>query len=193
MTPFLALQLATQAHLGQVDKLGNDYISHPTRVAAKFDDPDLQSVSYMHDVLEDSSVTEEELRELFSPHVVDAVVAITKKERQHYADYLKQVKANEMALAVKLADIDDNVNRLDQLTDLETKERLSGKYQHALRVLLDESDSDKSTAITSPQEIVSTVSLPKDYGTLKWWQDVEDESFDKMVRRDKEQNSQSKI
>ena len=134
--PSLALQIATQVHLGQVDKLGNDYIAHPTRVAAKFaGNPDLQAISYMHDVLEDSTVTEEYLRKLFSSHIVDAVVVLTKKEGQPYNEYLKQVKSNEMALAVKLADVEDNVSRLDQLTDLETKERLTEKYKLALKVL----------------------------------------------------------
>ena len=136
--PSLALKIATQAHRGQVDKLGNDYITHPTRVAAKFvDDPDLQAISYMHDILEDSTVTEEDLRKLFSSHIVDAVVVLTKKEGQPYEEYLKQVKANEMALAVKLADVEDNMSRLDQLTDLETRGRLTKKYQHALKVLND--------------------------------------------------------
>ncbi len=137
MTPSLALQIATQAHRGQVDKLGNDYITHPTRVAAKFvDDPDLQSVSYLHDILEDCAVTEEDLRELFPARVVDAVVALTKIDGQSYDEYLKQVKANEMALAVKLADIEDNVSRLEQLTDPATKGRLAEKYQYALKILI---------------------------------------------------------
>ncbi len=136
MAPSLALQFATQAHRGQVDKLGNDYITHPTRVAAKFiDDPDLQSVSYLHDVLEDCAVTEQDLRELFPARIVDAVVALTKRDGQSYDECLKQVKANEMALAVKLADIEDNASRLDQLTDSATKERLSKKYRYALQVL----------------------------------------------------------
>jgi (p)ppGpp synthase/HD superfamily hydrolase len=139
MKPSLALKIATQAHLGQVDKLGNDYITHPTRVAAKFaGDHDLQSVSFLHDVLEDSTVTKEALRKMFPSHIVDAVVVLTKKGGQTYGDYLKQVKANEMALAVKLADIEDNMSRLDQLTDLETRGRLTKKYQHALKVLVDE-------------------------------------------------------
>ena len=137
MTPSLALQIATQAHRGQVDKLGNDYITHPTRVAAKFvDDSDLQSISFLHDVLEDCAVTEEDLREMFTTQVVDAVVAITKRDGQSYDDYLKQVKENEMALAVKLADIEDNVSRLEQLTDLVTKGRLAEKYQYALKMLI---------------------------------------------------------
>lgn len=139
MTPALALEIATRAHHGQVDKLGNDYINHPTRIAAKFvDDPDLQSISFLHDVLEDSEVTEEELRELFSARVVDAVVAMTKMDGQSDHDYLKQVKTNEMALAVKLVDLEDNVSRLDQLTDSVTKVRLTEKYQNALRLLADE-------------------------------------------------------
>ena len=138
MTLSLALRIATEAHLGQVDKLGKDYIDHPARIAATFvDNPDLQSISFLHDVLEDSAVTEEYLRELFPDHIVDAVVAITKQDGQTYDDYLKHVRAKEMSLAVKLADIEDNVSRLGQLTDAATRERLSVKYQHALRVLLD--------------------------------------------------------
>ena len=136
MTPALALEIATRAHHGQEDKLGNDYINHPTRIAAKFvDDPDLQSISFLHDVLEDSEVTEEDLRKLFSSHIVDAVVAMTKRDVQSYDEYLKQVKANEMALAVKLADVEDNMSRLDQLTDLETRRRLTEKYERALEML----------------------------------------------------------
>ena len=140
----LALRIATQAHLGQVDKLGNDYIGHPIRIAETFpDNSDLQSISYLHDVLEDSGETEEGLKALFPSHIVDAVVAITKKQGQSYDDYLGQVKANEMALAVKLADIEDNVNRLYKLTDAATKERLTEKYQHAFRVLSQNVESGK--------------------------------------------------
>jgi len=139
VTPSIALQIATQAHFGQVDKLGNNYITHPTRIAAKFiGDTDLQSVALLHDVLEDSSVTEEVLRKLFLASVVDAVVAVTKRAGQSYDCYLKQVKANKMALAVKLADIEDNMSRLDQLTYSATKNRLVKKYEHALKELIAE-------------------------------------------------------
>lgn len=136
MTPAYALEVATKAHLGQVDKLGNDYITHPVRVAANFThDQDLQSVALLHDVLEDSEATEEELRKQFSSQVVDAVVVITKKQGQNYEEYLGLVKANKLALTVKLADIADNVRRLDQLTDLVTKDRLTKKYQQAMNIL----------------------------------------------------------
>jgi len=65
-----------------------------------------------------------------------SVVAITKQDRQLYNVYLNLVKANEMALIVKLADIEDNVSCLGQLTDEATKERLMEKNQHALKVLI---------------------------------------------------------
>ena len=136
MTPELALQIATEAHKNQTDKLGKDYIDHPKRVASKFaDDPDLQSVALLHDVLEDTGVTEGTLRTMFPPHIVDAVAVITKQKGQDYIQYLNLVKANKMALAVKLADIADNMGRLDQLTDQATKLRLTEKYMMALKVL----------------------------------------------------------
>lgn len=137
MTPTLALKIASQAHLGQVDKLGHDYITHPTRVAARFaEDSNLQAIAYLHDVLEDCAVTEESLRALFPDHIVDAVVAMTKQDGQLYEDYLEQVKANELALAVKLADIEDNMSRIDKLPDQATRQRLSEKYHRALQELI---------------------------------------------------------
>jgi (p)ppGpp synthase/HD superfamily hydrolase len=136
MSPTLALQIATEAHKGQTDKLGNDYITHPVRVASKFDhDPDLKTVALLHDILEDTDITEDQLRKQFPAQVVDAVVVITKRKGQAYEDYLAKVKANKMALAVKLADIADNMSRLDQLTDLSTRERLTQKYLSAMKVL----------------------------------------------------------
>ena len=136
MTPELALRIATEAHKGQLDKLGKDYIDHPKRIASKFpNEPDLQSVALLHDVLEDTNITEAQLRKQFPEQVVDAVVVMTKRKGQPYEEYLMRVKNNKMALAVKLADIDDNESRLDQLTDLATRERLTRKYINARNVL----------------------------------------------------------
>jgi (p)ppGpp synthase/HD superfamily hydrolase len=136
MTPSLALQVATVAHYRQKDKLDNDYITHPIRVAANFAfDSDLHIVALLHDVLEDTDITEKQLRKRFPDHVIDAVVILTKSKGQAYEDYLAQVKANAMALAVKLADIEDNESRLDQLTDVATRERLTQKYINARKAL----------------------------------------------------------
>jgi hypothetical protein len=80
-------------------------------------------------------ITAAHLLSVFSDVVVDAVVAMTKTKEMDYEIYLKQVKANPIALAVKLADIEDNVSRLGQLTDQVTKERLTKKYQQAMDAL----------------------------------------------------------
>jgi hypothetical protein len=80
-------------------------------------------------------ITAVHLLSLFSDVVVDAVVAMTKIKGMDYDTYLQQVKANPMALAVKLADIEDNVSRLGQLTDQVAKERLAQKYQLAMDAL----------------------------------------------------------
>lgn len=136
MTPSRALVLATEAHKGQVDKLGNDYIEHPKRVASKFThDPDLETVALLHDILEDTVVTEKQLRTQFPKQVVDAVVVITKKGGQDYEQYLHLVKSNKLALAVKLADMADNVGRLHLLTDPATRDRLTEKYRCAKEIL----------------------------------------------------------
>ena len=143
MTQQLALQIATRAHKGQVDKLGNDYILHPVRIAAQFsDDADARIVALLHDVIEDTigkplgeRVTEDDLRKLFTSTIVDAVVAITHTKEESRQTYYDRVKANHLALKVKLADLADNVNRLDQLTDEATRQRLTEKYRFAEQCL----------------------------------------------------------
>ena len=73
-----ALKVATEAHKGQTDKAGNDYILHPIYVAEQMETDAEKSVAYLHDVVEDTDVTFEHLRRMgFSDEIVDAVEAIT--------------------------------------------------------------------------------------------------------------------
>jgi (p)ppGpp synthase/HD superfamily hydrolase len=132
-----AIQVARQAHEGQLDKAGRPYIAHPLRVMGAVRDPHERMTAVLHDVVEDTGVTIEDLVAAGCPtEVVDAVAALSKKPDEDVEVYLARVAANPIALAVKRADIADNMSpeRLSRL-DPETQERLRAKYQAALRVL----------------------------------------------------------
>lgn len=131
-----AKELATSAHQGQVDKAGNSYIDHPARVAAVLVDDEAIASAWLHDVVEDTNVTLDQLAEQFPPNVVDAVDALTKRADESRAQYYERVRTNPIALTVKLADINDNSDpeRLSRL-DQPTRERLEAKYAWAIESL----------------------------------------------------------
>ena len=129
-----AIIVATTYHTGQVDKGGQVYILHPLRVMLT---PTLTTdqeriVAVLHDVLEDTICLVETLQE-FGQDIVEALIAITHLKNEPQLDYLSRVKANPLALTVKLADIMDNLTsfRLDQLS-MTDRERLIEKYHKAL-------------------------------------------------------------
>ncbi|MBB1502835.1 HD domain-containing protein [Propioniciclava sp. MC1683] len=133
-------QVATDAHAGQVDKAGLPYIEHPRRVAARVAaqtaDPDALAAAWLHDVVEDTAVGLDELRQLgFNERVLDAVDALTRRPGEGDA-YYRRVAANPIALMVKRADIADNTDpvRMQRLTSEEV-EWFRHKYDHALRLL----------------------------------------------------------
>lgn len=140
--------VATEAHRGQVDKAGRDYIEHPRRVAANarsavaargFDDDEAAAViaaAWLHDVVEDTEVTEADLRRDFPAEVVDAVIAVTKRAGEDAEDYFTRVRANRFAVVVKTADLADNTDPARQaLLDEETRARLREKYRRAYELL----------------------------------------------------------
>jgi (p)ppGpp synthase/HD superfamily hydrolase len=110
-----ALQIAARAHEGQKDKEGLPYILHPLRVMARVEGSDAQIVAVLHDVIEDTAVTADDLRAAgFGAAVVDAVLCVTHRKHESYADYVVRCKANPVARQVKLADLEDN-HRLDRV------------------------------------------------------------------------------
>jgi len=134
-----ALNIATEAHRGQADKSGVDYIFHPMRVASNFvHNSDESVVAMLHDVLEDTDVT---LDDLFAQGLTqvqaDALVAITHLNHEPNVDYIARVKSNYRATRVKLADLRDNSSpeRMANL-DQATRDRLQAKYDRALAQLL---------------------------------------------------------
>jgi hypothetical protein len=109
-----AIRIAVVAHTGQTDKEGAPYITHPLRLMAAVDGEEAKIVAVLHDVVEDTAVTIEDLRrEGFSDEVLTAVVCVTHRRDEPYADYVVRCKTHPLARQVKLADLVDN-SRLDR-------------------------------------------------------------------------------
>lgn len=107
----LAIEVATQAHKGQLDKGGNPYILHPQAVAAALDSTENKIVAYLHDVVEDTKITLEDLKEMgFTYRIVNSIRILTKSKDISYEDYLKSVKKDSNAWHVKMADIKHNMD-----------------------------------------------------------------------------------
>ena len=138
-----ARDIATRAHRGQTDKTGADYIDHPRRVAervrqyAAADQQEAaQVVAWLHDVVEDTGVTLDDLREDFPANVVAGVDAMTRRPGEDGDDYYRRVAAHPLARAVKQADLDDNTDPArTALLGEDTRARLARKYAHAREVL----------------------------------------------------------
>jgi (p)ppGpp synthase/HD superfamily hydrolase len=106
-----AIEIAARAHAGETDRHGQPYILHPLRVMLDVDDHDAKTVAALHDVIEDTDVTIDELRqEGFAEHVLAALRRITHDPDESYADYVVSCKADPIARQVKLADLRDNAN-----------------------------------------------------------------------------------
>lgn len=109
-----ALRIAVTAHAGQVDKNGAPYIMHPLRVMATVDGDQAKIVAILHDVVEDTAVTLDDLRrDGFAESLLTAIGCVTHGDDETYADYVVRCKGNELARQVKLADLADNW-RLDR-------------------------------------------------------------------------------
>lgn len=133
-----AEEIAVHAHAGQVDKGGNPYISHPLAVAAGVEGYELKIVALLHDVLEDSSVTAEDLlNEGFPPELVEAIRVLThtKNDSLTYREYIYLVKKNPIARAVKISDITHNLD-LSRIPNPSARDyKRCRKYQKALAYL----------------------------------------------------------
>lgn len=130
-----AMQFATAAHSGQVDKAGVPYILHPAAVAAAVAEhgETAMIVALLHDVVEDTDTTIETIRGRFGPEIADPVGLLTKPggEGVDYDAYLDEICADQVAATVKLADMRHNIGRLDALPPDEA-ERLRKKYERRI-------------------------------------------------------------
>lgn len=114
-----AIELAITYHKGQKDKAGQAYILHPLRVMLRCTGEAARMVAVMHDLLEDTPVTLEMLREEgFSEEVLEALQGVTRQPGESYRDFVLRARSNPLAREVKLADLEDNldVRRLSEVT-----------------------------------------------------------------------------
>ncbi len=106
-----AITLAVQQHAEQVDKGGQPYILHPLRVMLQLQQPDQQIVAVLHDILEDTHTTAQDLQNLgFQTHIIQAIQALTKLPHETRVQAAMRTAQNPLACAVKIADVQDNMN-----------------------------------------------------------------------------------
>jgi guanosine-3',5'-bis(diphosphate) 3'-pyrophosphohydrolase len=131
-----AVCIANAAHVGQFDKGGLPYIMHPMRVMEAVEGEDAKIVAVLHDVLEDTDVTADDLaHDGFSETIITALEALTRRPGESYAAFIRRVAQNPLATVVKIADMRDNSNlaRIPNPTD---KDRARvAKYQKHLAEL----------------------------------------------------------
>ena len=132
------LRIAVLAHRGKRDKGGAPYILHPLRLLLRMQTEAEMMAGVLHDVVEDSDWTLDQLRaEGIPAEVIDAIDHLTRREREGYEDFIARVGANPLARRVKLADLEDNLNLL-RLPSLDAHDltRLQ-RYLAARRTLLE--------------------------------------------------------
>ena len=125
--PQEAREFATQAH---GDQLYGDqpYMTHVEDVASGFNDPHLQRIAYLHDVVEDTGVSLDEIHERFGPEVGSAIDALTRREGERYFDFIQRASEHPEARQVKLADLHANLKR-------QPHESLARRYNKAIGML----------------------------------------------------------
>ena len=136
-----ALRIAYDAHAGQLDKCGAPYIAHPLHVAEQMDDEASTCVALLHDVVEDSDVTLDDLARDFPPEVVEGVRLMTHDPAVDYLEYVRAIKGNSLATKVKLADLahnSDETRFAGTSVAPEDLERRRRKYAAAREILLGE-------------------------------------------------------
>ena len=138
-----ALIMSFNAHKDQVDKSGIPYVYHPFHVAEQMDDEDSVIVALLHDVVEDSNVTEEDLRDAgFKDEIIEAIILLTHKKNVPYLEYVEHLKHNKLARKIKKADLMHNSDMSrNEVVDKKTAKRMR-KYKKALKIL-DEAEANE--------------------------------------------------
>lgn len=134
-----ALRISFAAHKDQVDKSGIPYVYHPYEVASGLDTEDAVCVALLHDVVEDTEMTFEDLaREGFGERIIGALKLLTHDDGTPYFDYIRAIKQNPLAAAVKMADLKHNGtrSRMNVITDWD--EKRYQKYETAMKILTEE-------------------------------------------------------
>lgn len=135
-----AMRIAYDAHAGQLDKCGQPYIFHPFHVAEQMEDEASTCVALLHDVVEDSDVTLDDLARDFPPEVVEGVRLMTHEPAVDYFDYVRAIKGHPLAQKVKLADLAHNSDETRfagcENVTREALDKRHEKYARARAILL---------------------------------------------------------
>ena len=137
----VALKLCFEVHKEQIDKSGMPYVFHPFHLAEQMSDEETTIVALLHDVVEDSDRTVEDLRAMgFREAVLEAITLMTHDPAVPYMDYVAQIKTNPIAKAVKLADLRHNsdMSRLETITDYDWVR--AEKYKKAIEILEEDNE-----------------------------------------------------
>lgn len=131
-----AMQIAYAAHHGQTDKSGIPYIFHPYHLAEQMEDEYTVCIALLHDVMEDTDVTREMLAAEFPEEIMEALDLLTHEAGIPYFEYVKKIKSNPLAKAVKLADLTHNTDKTRlPAGDPSVKQRWEEKYRRAFEIL----------------------------------------------------------
>lgn len=141
----VAFALAVQAHGGTLNSDGTPYILHPLRLMMAARGYEEQIVAILHDTIEDTPLTREELRAAGFPQaILHALDALTKRAGEDYDAFIERIALNPLAALVKLLDLYDNIDvtRLPALGDWELKR--TAKYHRAILRLRQEHPGTKT-------------------------------------------------
>jgi len=123
--------IAFNAHDGQKRKYsGVPYIVHPLRVASQFDDYGIKACAILHDVIEDTHITLNELIPIFRKSIITTLNSLTKRSNEKYFDYIERLSQDSVAIEIKIADIIDN------LSDGNIGESMIIRYNKGLNILI---------------------------------------------------------
>ena len=134
----VAKLVAKAAHAEQRDEAGLPYFTHVDTVASMVDGTKEKIVAYLHDTLEDTAITKEDLLPVFGEEITEAVLAMSRRDGEDYFDFIRRAKQNPLARKVKIADLTHNSDPSRTAVMTEKKRQRLEKYQKAKEILLEE-------------------------------------------------------
>ena len=182
---YKALSFAVKAHDGQYDKIGEPYILHPIAVSAQLKSEDEKILALLHDVIEDTNYTLEDIAALGFQDLTDSLDCLSRRNDETYKEFIARILKNRLAVKVKIADIKHNLSRIDSLPEHERG--LAAHYKKWLPVLESELKRERiiaahagsgktSLAKQYPEIFIDFVSMPYKYHMPDNYTDDESES-----------------
>ncbi|MCK9556372.1 GTP pyrophosphokinase [bacterium] len=134
----LSIKLAVEKHSGQIDRSGTPYILHCLRIMNNVPQHcDIMIAAILHDIVEDTDVTLDDLKKIgIDENIIEVISLLTRKKDIEYFDYIDRLKNNVMACAIKLADIEDNINLLRLRVISDKDKSLVDRYHKAYSILI---------------------------------------------------------